>query len=357
MTAEEIAECDVWFEKYDTEPKDGKLSQEEFMIAMKNIPFWTVEEGGQKPSDDSLKKLFYKFDVDKSNFIEREEFYACFAAIKNAKAHPIGQKAAMANSLMQLANDKIPGVQTVRKIAQTIGENMPYSKGSTTTTPGEGTGLLDPTKTKLEPSEGDAEVEKPEVEPLVDHAINMVICLVISMFTCLGVFVVFPLVMFWIGVSTGESCDQPLATWVLGMAIMDTLSFGFLCQTFYSIFVVVKTHLKHEGAQGTDMQTQLESTVAANAASSSLMGCLQCFGFIWLILGIVWFDSAGGLFGNPNKSNCHTLAPTLWDICYYYFYVLFVMVLIGPAMCVLLCIYQAILGGDPFSAVALNTHS
>merc|ERR1711998_545709 len=145
---------------------------------------------------------------------------------------------------------------------------------------------------------------------------------------------------------SNEYCDEPLHEFVLVQAINLSCISALSFYTWFKIFSQLCCH-SSESADS-KFKALMPTTDAKGSHAAAAFHCFQfCIGIfwiVWVIMGGVWFQGAGGLFGNPEVSNCETVAPHLWEACYIYFMYLFVVfACIIPALCFLLCIFKLVL--------------
>jgi len=350
---DENAKIKELFDKFDDSPKDGVLQKHEFIVAMKAL-YREFIDANANPSEDVLMAAFKKADTDGNGHVDLQEFTVAYSALKKYKEDPngIAKKAALVEVLLGAGSRVIPGlgqaIETSSKVSETV-KVKPFALEAK----GEETALL--------PSSDEQKLEEvgEEVAAEFSSILNMMITAFMCLFTTIIIFTVGPTIVFWYGVVQGEKCDQPLDTWMMGMAISSTINaipvLVVLCAIGSLLSALMSGSpdtLKDSNcgvaADGSIDQDKLKAHFtggSGNASFECTSKLLQLFGFIWFIYGAYVFDGAGG-FGSA-KTQCMTKAPTLFAITYYYYLISIIMLcVVCFCPCLIICCLVGA-GGSP----------
>jgi hypothetical protein len=324
-----------WFKKFDTN-NDGVVDINEFKVGMKNM---MKEFMPKKPAltDEEADAAFKLWDKDGSGEIDLPEFKQAFATIKNYKEDTNGTAALakQVDQLLGLATAVVPGVGKATETAQMVADNVDI-------------------KSKPPPDTQDTQPLIAKPDP--DQAQSDVKCYLYTVVFLLFFLVVFlflvlcgPAIVFWIGVASGESCNEPLMTWTIGMAVLSTynaIPFMIVAPVFCTIACAMMSGNESKMAELGDQDAMQEkfSSGPMAAQTGALTSCAQCFGFVWFIYGCVVFDAAGG-FGDAS-TDCTRNAPLLFDIAYYYYLISIIFVCVLPICICCICLPLVAMGGN-----------
>lgn len=289
--------------------------------------------------------------TDGNGCVDLQEFTVAYSTLKKYKEDPNGtaKKAALVEALLGVGSRVVPclsqAVETGAKVSETVKVQPPKDAS-------EKTALLPTAEKGPDPEEVEEALN--EAGAQVNHMLNMIICAFCTLFTLLIILTVGPTIAFWVGVFSGEKCNQPLDVWMLGMAISSTINAIPLLVVLCAVGTLVLALMSGgapDGAVGADGgfdQEKMKATFMGGSGNASLdcvSKLLQLFGLIWYIYGAMIFDSAGG-FGST-KTQCMTKAPTLFDITYYYYMISIIMMCSVCAIPCLICCCVVALGGSP----------
>merc|ERR1712188_232760 len=217
MTGEEKEAAKAMFDKFD-DNKNGVLEENEFKCALKamNRKFGDTNND---PADDVCAAAFKKADQDSSGSVDLQEFEVAYAAFKKFQEdkHGVAAKAGLVELFISAAT-VIPGVSHAVSGASTVSDSLQVKNKKAA----EAQALL--------ATDGADDTNTQAAEQVAEEAANEMKCvfnmMIIGIITVFFLVVAFQLIwpiVFWVGYAQGESCDEPLDTWVLGSAIISTL--------------------------------------------------------------------------------------------------------------------------------------
>jgi len=289
-------------------------------------------------SDATLEKYFYHFDYDNSGELDIDEFLQCYEHLDEWAKDPDTGTNMLAQGMLQLLSHTIPGAQNATNAGTYVGNALETTKKKEV---GESSGLLKNQKSSSDSSKCG------------------IICVLITMglfFIVTALLIIGPTILLWMGVASGQSCNQPLDSWVFTMAIIATFQvFTLGCvlclylPTLWALayplvlpssllkgqnqteqkqmleakkdaqLAIINSKMQENYAQNLPEKGSLMQNVVFNAISCS--SCLENFVFIW---GLVTFCNAGGF--SSDTTDCSQNASTLFTVTYAFFLVRFALI-------------------------------
>jgi len=163
------------------------------------------------------------------------------------------------------------------------------------------------------------------------------------------------LVLLWLGVASRESCDKPLASFCLYMAILSSVG---LLLAFVTVPGAVRAVLHGDQSSATGLHIYTNVVAPYSPSLMCLSGIVMlarcvlfCIGLVWLLNAAnfkLFDDSTSNLTqaGDVSGSNCETAAHTLFTMVHSYYMVS--MGVLGALLCLLVCVCIAACLGEHF---------
>jgi len=280
--------------------------------------------------DAQAKKVFAKLDTNGNGFIDLEEYKRGIKQIKTF-LHPHNNAARAAEGLAHTAANLPVGGPLV-KVSNNIGASISW--------------CLWPKEAVANSQEEHQLVQhNPEDELISDgtshSAATLLFCGVGIFFVLLVVTMFAPYILLWIGVISGESCEQPLYECCIALVVITSVNLGVFSTQVHSLrsseadASLASGNCIERIASGTKGHgLSVESTTPTLDLIGNLASLAQLVAFL---VGLHFFNEAGGLFGEPGGT-CETEANTLFSMVYMYYWWSFISIcLILAVLIIFIC--------------------